>query len=144
LSRKKSKRIVVPIDPLKITAFVLLGLAALTAFGLASFTRDPITEGLIGLVRRMFGSGVYAAPFSLGILGFSLLARAMGRRPWLSWRRPLGALLLFLTCLPALHLLSPQQDPRLLASQGGGGGYLGWLLASAPSAPTQPSPWRVP
>lgn len=131
MTRKKSRGTAIHVDPLKIAAFALLGLAALTGFGLASFTRDPFTEGVIALVRRLLGGGIYAAPIALGILGFWLLAVAMGRKPWLSWRRPMGALLLFLASLPALHLLSMPEDARLLASEGGGGGYAGWLLSEA-------------
>ena len=131
MTRKKSRGTGIHLDPLKIAAFALLGLAALTGFGLASLTRDPFTEGVIALVRRLFGGGIYATPIALGILGFWLLAMAMGRKPWLSWRRPMGALLLFLVSLPALHLLSMPEDARLLASEGGGGGYAGWLLSEA-------------
>ena len=134
MTRKRTSGIGTHVSPLKTAAFLLLGLAAVTGFGLVSFTRDPVTEGLILLARRFFGRGVYAAPIALGLIGFGLLAASMGRRPWLSWRRPLGALLLFLASLPALHLLSFPRDGRLLASQGAGGGYVGWLLSQALTA----------
>ncbi len=134
MTHKKASGPRTRLNPLKAAAFALLGLAALTGFSLASFTRDPLSEGLIVLARRTFGAGVYAAPIALGILGFWFLAASMGRRPWLSWRRPVGFLLLFLTCLPALHLFSFPDDGRLLASQGGGGGYAGWLLSRALTA----------
>ena len=134
MTRKKTSQLGTRISPRKAVAFLLLGLAAVTGFGLLSPTRDSVTEGLILLVRRLFGAGVYAAPIALGLIGFGLLAASMGKRPWLSWRRPLGALLLFLAALPALHLLSFPPDARLLASQGGGGGHVGWILSQALTA----------
>jgi S-DNA-T family DNA segregation ATPase FtsK/SpoIIIE len=119
---------------LKIVAFALLGLAALTALSLASPTRDPITEGLIAILRRLFGSGVYLAPVALGVVGFWLIRQSMGRKGMVESTRPLGAVLLFTACLAGIHLLSFPEDARQLAAQGGGGGYLGWALSEALAA----------
>jgi S-DNA-T family DNA segregation ATPase FtsK/SpoIIIE len=116
---------------LKIAAFTLLGLAALTGFSLASFTRDPLTEGLITLLRRSFGSGLYLIPLAAGILGFWMLLQSTEKKSNLPWRRPLAATFLFAVYLAGAHLLSFPQDPRQLAAQGGGGGYAGWLLSQA-------------
>jgi len=119
---------------LKIVAFSLLGLAALTALSLLSPTRDAITEALISILRLGFGWGVYLAPVALGIVGFWLLQQSMGRTIAMKWRRPFGALLLFSACLTATHLLSSPEDARQLAAEGGGGGYLGWMLSEALAA----------
>jgi S-DNA-T family DNA segregation ATPase FtsK/SpoIIIE len=125
-ARKKGR-----VSRLKIVAFALLGLAALTGLSLLSFTRDPLAEGLIALLRRLFGWGVYFVPIAVGIVGFWLLLESMGTKPGLVWRRPLGAVLLLLASLPTLHLLSFPEDGSQLAAQGGGGGYAGWLLSQA-------------
>jgi S-DNA-T family DNA segregation ATPase FtsK/SpoIIIE len=119
---------------LKIVAFSLLGLAALTALSLLSPTRDVFTETLISILRLGFGWGVYLAPVALGIVGFWLLRQSMGRTIGMDWRRPFGALLLFSASLTATHLLSSPEDARELAAEGGGGGYLGWVLSEALAA----------
>jgi len=125
-ARKKGR-----VSRLKVLAFALLGLAALTGLSLLSFTRDPLAEGLIALLRRLFGWGVYFAPVAVGIVGFWLLLESMGTKAGLVWRRPMGAVLLLLASLPTLHLVSFPEDGSQLAAQGGGGGYVGWLLSQA-------------
>jgi S-DNA-T family DNA segregation ATPase FtsK/SpoIIIE len=115
-------------------AFALLGLAALTALSLASPTRDPITEGLITFLRRLFGSGVYLAPVALAVVGFWLVRQSMGHRGMVESTRPLGAVLLFTACLAGIHLLSFPEDARQLAADGGGGGYVGWALSESLTA----------
>ena len=134
MKKRETKPKAARVPRLKTAAFALLGLATLTGLSLASISRDLLTEGLITLLRRFFGAGVYFVPLALGILGFWLLLESLGSSRGLEWRRPLGAILLFVTCLPALHLLSFPEDARQYAAQGGGGGYLGWMLSQALTA----------
>lgn len=134
MKKRETKPKAARVPRLKTAAFALLGLATLTGLSLASISRDLLTEGLITFLRRFFGAGVYLVPLALGILGFWLLLESLGSNRGLEWRRPLGAILLFVTCLPALHLLSFPEDARQYAAQGGGGGYLGWLLSQALTA----------
>jgi S-DNA-T family DNA segregation ATPase FtsK/SpoIIIE len=115
----------------KIAAFALLGLAALTGLSLVSITRDPVTAGLLTVWRRLFGWGVYLIPLAVGIVGFWMLLQSLGRKPGLQWRSPLATTLLFAVCLTAAHLFSFSEDPRRLAVEGGGGGYVGWALSQA-------------
>jgi S-DNA-T family DNA segregation ATPase FtsK/SpoIIIE len=131
MARKKRKRKKGRIPRLKIAAFALLGAAAVTGFSLASITRDPLTEGWIILLRRLFGWGAYLIPIALGVLGFWLFLESLGREPRLEWGRPVGALLLFLMSLASIHLLSFPTDAQQLAAEGGGGGYLGWFVSQA-------------
>ncbi len=131
MARKKGKPKKTRGPRLRIAAFVLLGSAAVTGFSLVSISRDPLTEGWIILLRRLFGWGAYLIPVALGIVGFWLLLESLGREPRLEWGRPLGALFLFITSLTAIHLLSFPSDPQQLAAEGGGGGYLGWMVSSA-------------
>jgi S-DNA-T family DNA segregation ATPase FtsK/SpoIIIE len=115
----------------QIAAFALLGLAALTGLSLISLTRDPVTAGLLAVLRRLFGWGIYLIPLVVGMVGFWMLLQGMSSKPGLQWRSPLAATLLFVVSLTAAHLLSFPQDPRQLAMEGGGGGYVGWLLSQA-------------
>jgi S-DNA-T family DNA segregation ATPase FtsK/SpoIIIE len=136
VGNRRTARKAVGAAKLKIAAFTLLGLAALTGLSLASFTRDPITEGLITLLRRFFGWGVYLIPLAVGVVGFWMLLQSLGKKPGLPWRRPLATTLLFVVCLAGAHLLSSPEDPRQLAVEGGGGGYAGWMLSQALIAST--------
>ena len=129
MATRKSKRKKDRSLPLKIAAFGLLGAAAVTLFSLASVTRGPFTSAWIILLRRLFGWGVYLVPIGLGVVGFWLFLESLGREPGLEWGRPLGAVLLFIASLTAAHLLSFPTDPLQLAAEGGGGGYLGWLVS---------------
>jgi S-DNA-T family DNA segregation ATPase FtsK/SpoIIIE len=63
--------------------------------------------------------------------GFWLLLRSLGRERRMPWGRMVGAMLLLLTSLTALHLLSFPEDARQLAAEGGGGGYAGWIFSEA-------------
>ena len=115
----------------KIAAFALLGLAALTGLSLVSITRDPVTAGLLTVLRRLFGCGVYLIPFAVGIVGIWMLLQSLGRKRGLAWRSPLAATLLFAVSLTAAHLFSFPKDPKQLAAEGGGGGHVGWALSQA-------------
>ncbi len=116
---------------LKIAAFTLMGCAGVTALSLVSITRDVLSEGWIALLRQLFGWGVYFVPIALGVVGFWLLLESLDREPRLEWGRPLGALLLFFMSLTTIHLLSFPADSQQLAAEGGGGGYVGWLMSEA-------------
>jgi S-DNA-T family DNA segregation ATPase FtsK/SpoIIIE len=131
VSNKRTARKAAGLAKLKIAAFALLGLAALTGLSLVSLTRDPLTEGLFTLLRRSFGWGLYLVPLAAGILGFWMLLQSTRKETSLPWRRPLAVTLLFVVSLAGAHLLSFPEDPRQLAAQGGGGGYAGWLLSQA-------------
>jgi S-DNA-T family DNA segregation ATPase FtsK/SpoIIIE len=131
VGNRRTARKAAGVAKLKTAAFTLLGVAALTGFSLASFTRDPITEGLITVLRRFFGWGVYLIPLAAGVLGFWMLLQSLKKKPGLQWRRPLATTLLFVVCLAGAHLLSFPEDPRQLAAEGGGGGYAGYMLGRA-------------
>ncbi len=131
MARKTSKPKQRSTLQLKIAAFALLGSSAITAFTLVSITRDPITQLWITLLRQLLGWGAYLVPAALGVVGFWLLLEGLGRQPRLEWSKPVGALLLLGTSLATVHMLSFATDPRQLAAQGGGGGYLGWVISHA-------------
>jgi S-DNA-T family DNA segregation ATPase FtsK/SpoIIIE len=106
----------------------LLALALLTLFSLISLSRGAITEGWVHLLRLAFGWGAYLTPLMFGAAGLWLLLKGSGRQPQVAWEKVVGAALFFVLGLALTHLLSSSEDPEAWAAQGGGGGYLGWLV----------------
>ncbi len=106
----------------------MLALALLTLFSLLSLSRGALTEGWLHLLRLALGWGAYLAPLVFGAAGFWLLRTGSGREPQVAWEKVAGAALLFALGLALTHSFSAAEDPRALAAEGGGGGYLGWLV----------------
>ena len=106
----------------------LLALALLTLFSLASLSRGVLTEGWLHVLRLAFGWGAYLTPLMFGAAGLWLLRTGSGREPEVAWEKVVGAALLFTLGLALTHSLSAAEDPGALAAEGGGGGYLGWLV----------------
>ena len=106
----------------------LLALALLTLLSLASPSRGALTEGWLHLLRLAFGWGVYLTPLMFGAVGLWLLRTESGREPQVAWEKVVGAALLFALGLALTHSFSAAEDPGALAAEGGGGGYLGWLV----------------
>jgi len=63
-----------------------------------------------------------------GAAGFWLLRTGSGHEPQVAWEKVVGAVLLFALGLALTHSFSAAEDPGALAAEGGGGGYLGWLV----------------
>jgi len=127
---KKSRGIKISLDrQLDILGIFLMALAGITILSFLSATRGSLTDWWLRLLQQGFGWGVYVVPFGMGAVGFWLLVRHFERRPEVSREKTVGAVLLFLAALAAFHLFSFSADPKLLAAQGGGGGYLGWLIS---------------
>ncbi len=108
-----------------------MALALLTLLSLASLSRGALTEGWVHLLRVIFGWGAYLTPLLFGAIGFWLVLKGLDRQPEVAWEKALGALLLFALALALSHLIASAEDPAALAAQGGGGGYLGWLVSWA-------------
>ncbi len=106
----------------------MLALALLTLLSLASPSRGALTEGWLHLLRLAFGWGVYLTPLMFGAVGLWLLRTESGREPQVAWEKVVGAALLFALGLALTHSFSAAEDPGALAAEGGGGGYLGWLV----------------
>ncbi len=109
----------------------LLALALLTLLSLISLSRGALTEAWLRILRLAFGWGAYLTPLLFGAAGVWLLLKGSGREPQVAWEKVLGAALLFALGLALSNLLSPVADPRAWAAQGGGGGYLAWLVSWA-------------
>lgn len=109
---------------------ILLAAAAVTVLSLLSLTRGELTERWLHLLKQSFGLGAYFVPFGAGALGFWLFLRGFERQPQIPKQRTIGVILLFVASLALIHLLLPS-DPAQLATEGGGGGYLGWFVSEA-------------
>jgi S-DNA-T family DNA segregation ATPase FtsK/SpoIIIE len=106
-----------------------LALALLTLLSLISLSRGALTEDWLHFLRLAFGWGAYLTPLMFGAVGLWLLLTGSGREPEVAWEKVVGAALLFTVSLALIHALSSPEDPKALATQGGGGGYLGWLVS---------------
>jgi S-DNA-T family DNA segregation ATPase FtsK/SpoIIIE len=119
---------------LDICGIALIGVAALTLFGLLSTQRSPFISGWLDLVGRLFGWGVYLAPLIMAALGAYLLIRRFGDRfPRFRPARLGGAVMAYLTALATLHglsMIASAAGGADLAAASQGGGELGWLLLS--------------
>ena len=117
---------------LDICGIVLIGVAALTLFGLLSTQRSPLISGWLDLLSRLLGWGIYLAPLIAALLGAYLLIRRFGDRfPRLRPARLSGAILAYLAALATLHgvgMIASAAGGADLAAASQGGGELGWLL----------------
>jgi len=117
---------------LDILGFVLMGLAALTLFGLLSTERSPLVGGWVSFTSRLFGWGVYLAPVVLGAVGLYLLIRRFGERfPRLRPARVGGAVLAYLSALAITHGLAASlagAEGSALAAAGQAGGEMGLAI----------------
>jgi S-DNA-T family DNA segregation ATPase FtsK/SpoIIIE len=107
----------------------LVLIAVFTLLSLLTGSRGGVTEGWVGFLRSLFGAGVWGIPLVTGALGLWLIIRAIERMPNMSWQRPVGFGILFLTLTTAAALLIPSQQRLTAALAGDGGGQVGTALA---------------
>ncbi len=111
-----------------IAAIFLLLLAVLFALGLFG-AAGPAGERLTGLIGKGFGLGKFIVPLILIFVAFILVRTKMSSTRTAT--KITGAILFFVCVLSLLHLLPyAAEDFRLVASEGRGGGYIGYLVAS--------------
>ena len=134
--RKKPKRslpkISLTLDQwLDLTGLVLVLLALLTSLSFLS-NQGMVTGWWLGVLRSVFGWGVYAVPLGLGALGLWLILRHFEeKRPQVQADVFVGVVLVVLTALGTLHLAADlfyEEELGELADQGMGGGHVGRLL----------------
>lgn len=113
--------------------FLLLLLAALTYLGLSQVSTGAVLEWWANLLRQTFGWGAYLFALSIAILGLRLVWRDMSERVPVGTASIVGLELLFLIILVVSHaplvLRSGADEAWIAATQGQGGGYVGWALA---------------
>jgi S-DNA-T family DNA segregation ATPase FtsK/SpoIIIE len=123
----------------EIIGILLLLVALLTLLSLVPVERGVLMQQWIHLLRLGFGWGVWLMPLCFVALGLWLIFRGLGRELGVERERPIGAILLFVLLLALVHLIAGGDDTQALATQGDGGGYLGYavsnLLVSALGTP---------
>ena len=113
-------------------SLVLVGI--LTLLSLLSSNNSSLVGSWVSAVEWTFGLGGFIFPLALLVCGLWLVLRNFERVPQLAFERLLGLVLLFANFLAVLHfavMLNNDQSAFDLAGAGGGGGYLGALIAGA-------------
>jgi S-DNA-T family DNA segregation ATPase FtsK/SpoIIIE len=113
----------------EIIGILLLLIALLTFLSLIPIERGVLMQRWIDVLRLGVGWGVWLMPIGFGGVGLWLIFMGLGREPAIEREKPWGALLLFVLGLALLHLITSGEDPRGLAAEGGGGGYVGYGLS---------------
>jgi S-DNA-T family DNA segregation ATPase FtsK/SpoIIIE len=111
-------------------SLALVGILTLLSF--LSATNGSLTGVWVTNLAKLFGRGMYIFPIGLLLIGLWLLLRNFERIPQLAVERLAGFALVYICFLAGVHFLEMYligQDPMSLAQAGGGGGYIGALIA---------------
>jgi S-DNA-T family DNA segregation ATPase FtsK/SpoIIIE len=123
----------------EIIGILLLLLALLTLLSLIPVERGVLMQQWIDLLRLGVGWGVWLMPVGFAGVGLWLIFVGLGRELNIEAEKPWGAIILFFLGLALLHLVAGGEDSLTLATEGGGGGYVGYglsyLLVSAFGTP---------
>jgi DNA segregation ATPase FtsK/SpoIIIE-like protein len=114
-------------DEIGALLLIVLGVVALTAlFNTSSEAALSVT--LSDVLRQIFGHGAYLAALGVLVTGVILLLPKFGLTIRVGWVRAASIEIAFGAFLALLHLFANDPEPRALAREGGGGGFLGWSL----------------
>jgi S-DNA-T family DNA segregation ATPase FtsK/SpoIIIE len=109
----------------------LLALSGVLLASLAGVARGSLAEQTTFLVRQAVGWGAYLVAITVGAAGGVLLVRGLPAPLDIPWGRVLGGEIAFVVSLGLAHLATRPADSLGLASQGGGGGFVGWAVSQA-------------
>ncbi|MBP8974015.1 MAG: DNA translocase FtsK [Anaerolineae bacterium] len=115
------------IDELGALLLIVVGVVTLNAL-LNTSSEAPLAVTLARALRQFSGHAAYAIALGLMLAGVVVLMPKFGRTVRIGWERILAFELGFVALAALLHLWANDPEPRVLASEGEGGGYLGWLL----------------
>lgn len=106
---------------------IVTGVVMLTAL-MNTSSQGAFANTVADVLRRLFGDGSYL--FSLGVIasGIIILLPKFGIVFRLGWGRLAAIETAFGAFLALLHLFANDPQPRALAQEGGGGGFIGWGL----------------
>ena len=113
-----------------IVGLLLVAAGIVSLLALFSITPGTLSSRWAETLRFFFGWGAYFLAPVVALGGLALIVTRRNRVPHPTARKIAGAEILLLTFLGLLHLIAPGRDSYLLASQGQGGGVVGWALES--------------
>lgn len=108
---------------------LLILIGAVTLLAMVSPRQGAVTSWWIAGLRVAVGGGILLAPFLMVGLGVWAVLRGSGKLQRAPWYRLVGAFLLFLAFVTALHLDGSITNAERVALEGKGGGMLGWALS---------------
>ena len=106
---------------------IVLGAVMLTAL-LNTTSEAALSINLRHLLRQLFGHGAYLVALGVAVGGVIALLPKFGITFHPGWVRTVAIEMAFGAFEAVLHLLANDPQARVLAQEGGGGGYLGWSL----------------
>ena len=108
---------------------MVLGVVALNAL-LNTTSQAPLAVTLSRVLRQLCGGAAYVVALGLIGAGTLILVSRFGRPVRLSWAQVTGIELAFVAFTAWLHWWANDPEPRVLAREGDGGGYLGWVVTA--------------
>jgi S-DNA-T family DNA segregation ATPase FtsK/SpoIIIE len=118
----------------QLAGVLIVTLAILTAVALARLAPGTLSEGWADLLIRLFGWGAYVIPLAMAAIGYVVFRHGQGQGKKLDWFAVVGLELAFFGGLATVHSLALWADPWQLLNSGGGGGIVGWGLATLASS----------
>ena len=113
----------------EVFGILLLLVALLTLLSLIPVERGAAMDLWIGFLRSGVGWGVWLMPVGFAAAGLWLTFLGFDRKLNIEPGKPWGVLFFFVFGLALLHLIVGGDDPRSIAAEGGGGGYVGYGLS---------------
>jgi len=115
----------------EVWGLILILLGVVTLLAMLSPRQGALTSWWIEQLRAFVGDGVLLLVLLMIGIGLWGVLRGIGRLAYVPWYRPLGAILLVLAVVIALHMDGSITDAQALAlaQQGEGGGLLGYGLS---------------
>ena len=118
-----------PERKLDVVGAIMTVVGILSVLVLFSATRSAITGSILGVLRWLFGWGMYILPVALIVMGMWLILRRIEKLPLLSLERATGIISFFLWLLTLMHSIVPLETADQAVLIGIGGGYIGNLFA---------------
>ena len=96
---------------------------------LFSAQQSEFTGSILNTLSYAIGWGIYLLPVGLIVMGIWLILRRIEKLPRLSLERAAGLFLLFLWLLTVMHSIIPADMREQAATEGIGGGYIGYRFS---------------
>lgn len=125
--RTASQKLPPWIDEVGAISLIVLGAVMLTAL-LNTTSEARASVVLSDTLRQLFGLMAYGAALLVLSAGIIILLPKFGVTVRVGWLRAAAIELAFVAASALLHLHANDPEPRMLAREGRGGGFVGWAL----------------